>query len=64
MNLTVEEAAKILGKSSGFVRAGIELGTLPIGSCVELGRKTYHISKDALDTYMKYGNRPLIKEEQ
>lgn len=62
MNLTVAEAAKILNKSPEFVREGIESGALPIGSCVMLNRKNFHINKEALDTYLKYGNRPLIIE--
>ncbi|NLD16630.1 MAG: hypothetical protein GX666_03505 [Tissierellia bacterium] len=64
MNLTVKEAAKILGKSTDFVKMGIETGILPIGVCVEMGRKNYHISREALETYMKYGARPLIIDKE
>lgn len=64
MNLTVAETAKIMRKSADFVKMGIETGILPIGSCVQMGRKSYHISREALETYMKYGNRPLIKDEE
>lgn len=54
-NMTVAEAAEIMNKSPGFIRAGLELGTLPFGSWVKLKRNTYHISRKAFYNYMKNG---------
>lgn len=53
MNLTVKQAAKILGKSQQFIRIGLQTGTLPIGTAVKMSSKwTYHISKKQLEEYI------------
>lgn len=53
MNLSVTEAAKLLGKSPQFVRIGLQRGILPIGTAVKMSsRWTYHISKAKLDEYL------------
>lgn len=49
----VEDAAKLLGVSSQFIRLGIQRGTLPIGSAVKTSSKwTYHISPFLLEQYI------------
>ena len=53
MNLSVTEAAKILGKSPQFVRIGLQRGILPIGTAIKMSsRWTYHISKAKLLQYL------------
>lgn len=53
MNISVTEAAKLLGKSPQFVRIGLQRGILPIGTAVKMSsRWTYHISKAKLDEYL------------
>lgn len=44
-NITVKEAARIMGKSQQFVRIGIQRGILPFGKAVKMSSIwTYHIS--------------------
>lgn len=51
-NITVAEAAKILGKSEQFVRIGLQRNILPIGTAVKMSSKwTYHISPKLLEEY-------------
>lgn len=54
--MTVKEAAAALGCSVAFVRGGLEQGTLPIGSAVKRKRWVYHISRQAVENYMKGRN--------
>lgn len=52
-NITVSEAAKILGKSEQFVRVGLQQKVLPIGVAVQMSdRWTYHISPKLLKEYV------------
>lgn len=52
-NISVKEAANILGKSQQFVRIGLQLGKLPIGTAVKMSSKwTYHISPKLLKEYV------------
>lgn len=52
-NITVSEAAKILGKSEQFVRIGLQQKVLPIGVAVQMSdRWTYHISPKLLKEYV------------
>lgn len=58
MNLSVKEAAEMLGKSQMFVRIGLQRGILPIGCAVKTSsRYTYHISKQALTNYIERGKQ-------
>lgn len=51
-NISVREAAKILGKSEQFVRIGLRRGLLPIGTAVKMSSIwTYHISPKLLEEY-------------
>ena len=51
-NISVKEAADILGKSQQFVRIGLQLERLPIGTAVKTSsRWTYHISPKLLKEY-------------
>ncbi len=52
-NMSVREAAEILGKSQQFVRLGLQRQLLPIGTAVKLSSKwTYHISRKLLEDYI------------
>lgn len=46
-NITIAEAAKLMGVSQQFVRVGLQKGILPFGYAVKIsaGRFTYFISK-------------------
>ena len=54
--VTVAEAARMLGKSSIFVREGIKRGVLPIGTAMQMPGSTkwsFHISPGKLEAYLK-----------
>lgn len=53
LNVSVAEAARILGKSEQFVRIGLQRNILPIGTAVKMSsRWTYHISPKLLQEYV------------
>ncbi len=57
-NISVKEAAEILGVSQQFVRIGLQQGTLPIGTAVKMSsRWTYHISPKLLEEYVGQFNK-------
>lgn len=47
-NLTVQEAARLMGKSQDFVRIGLQRNILPFGYAVKTGkaRYSYFISRE------------------
>ena len=52
-NISVKEAAEIMGKSKQFVRIGLQRGLLPIGTAVKLSSIwTYHISPKLFYEYV------------
>lgn len=52
-NISVKEAAEILGKSQQFVRIGLQRQLLPFGTAVKMSTKwTYHISPKLLKEYI------------
>lgn len=52
-NISVKEAAEILGVSQQFVRVGLQREKLPIGTAVKMSsRWTYHISPKLLKEYV------------
>jgi hypothetical protein len=52
-NISVKEAAEILGKSQQFIRIGLQRQLLPIGTAIKLSSKwTYHISRKLLEDYI------------
>lgn len=52
-NISVKEAAKILGKSQQFIRIGLQREILPFGTAVKMSsRWTYHISPKLLREYI------------
>lgn len=52
-NISIKEAAEILGKSQQYVRVGLQLQRLPIGTAVKMSsRWTYHISPKLLKEYV------------
>ncbi len=57
MNVSVKEAAEILGVSQQFVRIGLQRQLLPIGTAVKMStRWTYHISPKLLQEYIGGGS--------
>jgi hypothetical protein len=56
-NLTVEEAARLMGVSRQFVRVGLQRGLLPFGYAVQIStdRYTYFISKQKFAEYTGIG---------
>jgi len=52
LNMSVKEAATLIGRSESFVRGAIINGTFP-GSYVENGtKKAFHIPRKAVEAYM------------
>lgn len=44
-NISIKEAARILGKSEQFIRIGLQKGILPFGTAVKTSSiYSYHIS--------------------
>ncbi len=46
-NLSVKRAAQLMGVSEQYIRIGLQLGELPFGKAIQVGRKknfTYYIS--------------------
>lgn len=52
-NLTIEEAADLMGVSRQFIRVGLQKGVLPFGYAVQVSSKryTYFISKQKFKEY-------------
>jgi len=62
-SVSVDEAAKIMGKSASYIRKGLMQGTLPFGSYVKNKKNCdFHISREALENYMKgtLGNNVIV----
>lgn len=52
-NISVKDAAEILGKSQQFVRVALQQDILPIGVAVKMSTVwTYHISPKLLNEYI------------
>ena len=53
MNITVKEAAKLMGKSEQFIRIQLQRGLLPIGSAKQNpnGKYSYYISPKLFEEY-------------
>lgn len=54
-NITVKEAARLMGKHEMFVRIGLQNGTLPFGVAEKLPNRTkytYHISPKLFYEYL------------
>lgn len=51
--ITVEEAARIMGKADKFVRLGLQQGVFPFGSAVKVSTKwSYYISPQKFNDYI------------
>lgn len=53
--ITIQMAAKLMGKSTLFVREGMKRGVLPIGEAMQLPgstRWTYYVSPPKLASYI------------
>jgi excisionase family DNA binding protein len=52
-NMTVTEAAELMGVSPQFIRVGLQKGVLPFGYAVQVSSKryTYFISKQKFKEY-------------
>ncbi len=65
-NITVAQAAKLLGVGIQYVRVGIRNGQLPIGSAVNVNGKgtrwTFHIAAPKLAAYIGISQEQLEKE--
>ena len=56
-NMSVREAAEIMGVSPMFVYIGLRNGRFPFGSAVKTSSQwTYHISRAAFERYMACGH--------
>ena len=52
-NITVKEAAEIMGKSQQFIRIGLQEGILPFGKAIKLSTQfTYYISPKLFYEYV------------
>ncbi len=60
--ISVEEAAKRMGKNPQYVRCGLQQERLPFGTAVKTGEKKwdYHISEEALESYLN--GKIVLKE--
>lgn len=63
--ITVQQAAKLLGKSTLFVREAIKQDKLPIGTAIKTsGKWTFSISPQALADYMGVSVREITGEAE
>lgn len=52
-SMTIKEAAKRMGKSQPFVRAGLRLGCFPFGTAIKTSTKwNYYISPEKFNEYV------------
>jgi len=52
-NISVKQAAEIMGKSQQFIRVGLQRGLLPIGIAIKMSSKwTYYISPKLFYEYV------------
>lgn len=52
-NISIKEAAAIMGKSMQFVRVGLQRGILKFGTAIKMSNKwTYHISPGLFYEYI------------
>ena len=52
-NMTISEAARVMGKGYHFVRIGLQRNLLPFGYAIKIGSKySYHISRKKFEEYM------------
>ena len=54
-NITIKDAAIMMGCSEQFIRIGLQRNLIPIGTAVQIGGKkryTYHISPKLLKKYI------------
>lgn len=52
-NISVEQCAKLLGKSEQFIRIALQTGTVPFGFAVKIKTEySYHISPKKLKEYI------------
>lgn len=55
-NVSIADAAEVLGKSQQFVRIALQQGILPIGIALKMSSQyTYHISPKKLREYVGSG---------
>ena len=53
--ITVQDAAKLMGKSEMFIRIGLQRGILPFGTALKIDGKSkysYHISPKLFEEYL------------
>lgn len=56
-NLSVKEAANLMGVSLQFIRVGLQKGILPFGYAVQISKNrfTYYISKQKFEEHTGIG---------
>lgn len=62
-NVSVLEAARIMGVSQQFVRVGLQQGILPFGCAIQITKKkyTYFISRAKLAEYVGIDEDTMIE---
>lgn len=62
-NVSVLEAARIMGVSQQFVRVGLQQGILPFGCAIQITKKkyTYFISRAKLAEYVGVDEDTMIE---
>lgn len=61
-NISVRDAAELLGVSQQFIRIGLQRGALPIGTAVKMSsRWTYHISPKLLKEYIGESKKEVVQ---
>lgn len=62
-NVSVLEAARIMGVSQQFVRVGLQQGILPFGCAIQITKKkyTYFISRTKLAEYVGVDEDTMIE---
>ena len=52
-NISIQDAAELMGKSPQFIRIGLQRGLLPFGTAVKMSsRWTYYIYPKKFDEYV------------
>ena len=62
-NVSVLEAARIMGVSQQFVRVGLQQGILPFGCAIQITKKkyTYFISRAKLAEYVGIDEDTMVE---
>ena len=65
VDMTVKQAAKLMGVSEQFVRIGLQRNRLPIGTCVKISKRySYYISPSLFEQFTGIKNPPAATDGQ